>query len=28
VAHCLYAEESVEAGEFVTHHLRYLFTAR
>ncbi len=28
VAHCLYAEESVEAGEFVTHHLRMLLQGK
>ena len=28
VAHCLYAEESPEAGEFVTHHLRMLLQGK
>ncbi len=28
VAHCLYAEESAEAGEFVTHHLRMLLQGK
>jgi len=28
VAHCLYAEESAEAGEFVTHHLRLLLQGK
>jgi hypothetical protein len=28
VAHCLYAEESTEAGEFVTHHLRMLLQGK
>ncbi len=28
VAHCLYAQESAEAGEFVTHHLRMLLQGK
>lgn len=28
VAHCLYAEESTEAGEFVTHHVRMLLQGK
>jgi hypothetical protein len=28
VAHCLYAEESPEAGDFVTHHLRLLLQGK